>query len=404
MTSLALRTLTADDLPVAWRLLERAFGGAANPADLDVELGLVDPDRFYGTFDAKELVGVAGSFALSMTLPGGPGPVAGVSWVGVAPTHRRQGVASALMRRQLVDVRAAGEPLAALWASEAAIYQRFGYGPAAWSVSLTIPSKAAFSRPVSATGLRLTPPDAAVLGPVFARALPQHRGWNARDANWWAYRLHDPEHRRGGATSILSVLADGADGVEGYALYATNQHWNDSLPGGAAIVHELVAVTPDAAARLWRYLLDLDLLKTVEARLCGPDDPVLHLLAEPRAARPAYKDNLWLRLVDVPAALAGRRYATDVDVVLAVEDTFCPWNAGRWRLSGGPAGATCTPTSDAAELRLTAGDLGAAYLGGSTLVARAGAGHVHELRAGALAAASLAFGWAGPAPFGPMVF
>ena len=111
-----------------------------------------------------------------------------------------------------------------------------------------------------------------------------------------------------------------------------------------------------------------------------------------------------MRLVDVSAALAARRYATPIDVVLEVTDDFCPWNAGRWRLSGGPDGATCTPTSDSAEIALRAGDLGAAYLGGTTLSSRAAAGHVTELRPGALSSASLAFGWPGPSPYCPMVF
>ena len=169
-------------------------------------------------------------------------------------------------------------------------------------------------------------------------------------------------------------------------------------------VRELVATTPQARARLWRFLLDLDLMKEVKAFGVGVDEPLLQLLAEPRSARPTLRDNLWVRLVDVPAALGTRSYATPVDVVLEVTDDFCPWNAGLWRLTAGPDGASCTPTSDAPDLALRAADLGAAYLGGTTLAARAAAGHVRELRPGTLAAASTAFGWPGPAPYCPMVF
>ena len=203
---------------------------------------------------------------------------------------------------------------------------------------------------------------------------------------------------------MLAAIADGPAGAEGYALYAPVQRWTDSIPSGTVQLRELVATTPAVAARLWRFLLDLDLMKELRAFGVAPDDPVLHLLAEPRSAKPTLKDNLWFRLVDVPAALAGRAYAAPVDLVLEVADAFCPWNSGLWRLTGGPDRATCTPTSDAAELSVHATDLGAAYLGGTTLAARAAAGHVHELRPGALAAASTAFGWPGPAPYAPMVF
>ena len=398
------RVLSPDDLIAAWELLGRAFGGSDPVEDRDVEVALVDPSRFFGTYDGDELVAVAGSYALTLTVPGGPRPVAGVTWVGVSPTHRRRGLAGGLMRRQLDELRAAGEPVAALWASEGAIYQRFGYGPAAWDAVLTVPSRSALTRPVDVGSIRVTGPDAAVLRPVFDAVAPAAAGWYARDDRWWTYRLHDPQHRRNGAAPLLAALADGPGGVEGYALYQTAQKWDGAIPDGTVHVRELVATTPEARARLWRYLLDLDLMATVKTVGSGSDEPLLHLLAEPRRARPTLKDNLWVRLVDVPAALADRSYAAPVDLVLEVSDDFCPWNAGLWRLAGGPEGGTCTATSDAPDLAVRAADLGAAYLGGTTLAARAAAGHVRELRPGALAAASTAFGWPGPSPYCPMVF
>jgi predicted acetyltransferase len=401
VTSFETRPLARADLPVAWQLLEHAFGGANHPADHDVELGLVqEPARFYGTYDGERAVTTGGSYALTMTVPGGSRPVAGVTWVGVDPTYRRRGLLRALMRRQLDDLQAGGEAVAALWASEGAIYQRFGYGPAAWDVSLRVPSKAPFGRPVDTGGLRMGAPDAAALAPIYDAVAGRSLGWTARDGAWWAYRLHDPEHRREGAAPLLAVV----DGSEGYALYATKQGWREGRSDGTVAVRELVATNPTSLARLWRYLLDLDLMTQVHLYNAAVDDPLLHLLAEPRAATAGLKDNLWVRLVDVPGALQSRAYAAEVDVVLEVADPFCPWNAGRWRLSGGPAGATCGPTSDAADLVLGVADLGAAYLGGTTLVARAAAGSVTELRPGALGAASTAFGWPGLAPYAPMVF
>ena len=402
--TLATRTLSPDDLDGVWGVLEHAFGGPHSPEDRDPEFALVDPKRFYGTYDGDVPVATGGSFALSMTIPGGVRPVAGVTWIGVLPTYRRRGLLTALKRRLLDDLHDAGEPVAALWASEGAIYHRFGYGPAAWDVALTVPSRAAFTRPVVASDLRLTVADPAVLGPVYERVAARSGGWTVRDEAWWAYRLFDPEGRRSGASPLRCVLADGPDGVDGYALYATVQSWSSGQSVSTVHVREIVAVDAGTRARLWRHLLDLDLMKVVKTHLSPPDEPLLHLLAEPRAAVPALKDNLWVRLVDVAEALASRSYATEVDVVLDVLDDFCPWNAGRVRLSGGPTGATCSPTTDAADLQLQAADLGAAYLGGTTLTARAGAGHVDELRSGALAAASTAFGWPGPAPYAPLVF
>jgi predicted acetyltransferase len=402
--SLETRTLSADDLDDAWEVLEHAFGGDDNPDNRPVEFALAEPKRFYGTYDGDVAVATGGSFDLTMTIPGGARQVAGVTWIGVSPTHRRRGLLTALKRRMLDDLHAAGEAVAALWASEGAIYQRFGYGPAAWNVALSVPSHAAFNRPVTVGDVRLAAPDAAVLAPVYDDVAARSLGWSARDAKWWDYRLYDPAHNRSGASPLRSVLAHGPSGVDGYALYSTKQEWEGGISSSKVILRELVARTAESRARLWRYLLDLDLMKTVQVPMAGVDDPLLHLLAEPRAAQAKLKDNLWVRLVDVPAALSSRAYATDVAVVLEVEDSFCPWNAGRYRLTAGADGATCEPTKDPADLAVRVGDLGAAYLGGTTLVARAAAGHLTELRPGTLAPASLAFGWPGSAPYAPLVF
>jgi predicted acetyltransferase len=402
--SLETRTLSADDLDGVWEVLEHAFGGDDNPDNRPVEFALADPKRFYGTYDGDAAVATGGSFDLTMTIPGGARQVAGVTWIGVSPTHRRRGLLTALKRRMLDDLHAAGEPVAALWASEGAIYQRFGYGPAAWNVALSVPSHAAFNRPVSVGDVRLAAPDAAVLAPVYDEVAARSLGWSARDAKWWDYRLYDPAHNRSGASPLRSVLAHAPSGVAGYALYSTKQDWEGGISSSKVIVREVVARTAESRARLWRYLLDLDLMKTVNVHLAGVDDPLLHLLAEPRAAQAKLKDNLWIRLVDLPAALSSRAYATDVDVVLEVDDTFCPWNAGRYRLTGGADGATCVATTEPPDLAVHVGDLGAAYLGGTTLVARAAAGHLTELRPGTLGPASLAFSWPGAAPYAPLVF
>ncbi len=260
-----------------------------------------------------------------------------------------------------------------------------------------------FNRPVPVGGLELVAPDAAELSPAYDHARVRRSGWYARSQDWWNYRLQDPEHRRRGASELFAVVSRSSYGVDGYALYSTTSDWAGGAHQGKVRVRELVGTSPDVTARLWRYLIDLDLMGTVECHL-ALDDPLLHLLGNPRTANARLADYLWVRLVDVPAALAARSYATPVDLVLEVTDDFCPWNAGRFRLSGGPTGATCTPTDDAADLQVTAGDLGAVYLGGTSLQSRALAGHVVELTEGSLAHASVAFTWSGPAPYCPLVF
>jgi predicted acetyltransferase len=308
------------------------------------------------------------------------------------------------MRTQLADLHEEGRAVAALWASEGAIYARYGYGLAAWALSLTVPRGAVFRQHVAAEGLRLVAPSSPELREAYERVAATTPGWPARDEPWWRMRLHDPDHARAGAGPLQAVVADGPDGVEGYALYATEGTWESGLPAGTVRVREVVAATPGAHARLWRHLLDLDLMSTTSARLCAPDEPLLQLLAEPRAARPSLRDTLWVRLVDIGPALEGRRYAAPVDVVLDVSDDVCAWNAGRWRLTGDRNGAVCAPTSDAADLAVSAVDLGAAFLGGTSLQTRAAAGAVDERTPGALAAASTAFGPLGRAPWCPLVF
>lgn len=391
-----VRPLTAAEVEPALAVLERAFGGAPHPDDVAVEVDVVDPARFYGARLGEDLVGTAGSFELSMTVPGGPAPVAGVTWVGVLPTARRQGVLSALMTRQLTDLHERGEAVAALWATEAGIYGRYGYGTSAWHLALALPRGAAFRSPVAPGGLRLVEPGVDEVRETYARVAAASPGWPQRDAAWWAYRLHDPAHRRDGASPLQCVATD-----DGYALYATALSWDDGVPAGEVRVREVVAGTPAAAARLWRYLLDLDLAKTVRVPLLATDDRLLvDLLAEPRVARASWRDCLHVRLVDVPAALARRRYAADVDVVLAVQDPRCPWNDGSWRLVGGRDGASCSRTEDAPDLEVDVSDLGAAYLGGTPLRSRS----VVERTPGALSRASTAFGPLEGAPTCPMVF
>ncbi len=400
-----VQRMTAGELQEAFTALERTFHGDPAPESRVAETAVVDTDRMLVVRDGSDVVATAGSFALSMTLPGGPAPVAGVTWVGVQADRRRQGLLGAMMRRLLTDLHEAGEPIAALFASEGAIYHRYGFGPAAWSARLRVPRGAALVQPAAAGPVRqLLAPTGADLAPVYDAVHPTRTGTYARDDAWWAHRLVDPQDSRDGAGALRTLLVDGPAGPEAYALFAVKPVWEHDAAAGTVLVREAVATTPHAYSQLWRALLDVDLTTAVELRTGSVDEPLLQLLAEPRSARATLRDSLWTRLVDVGSALTQRSYAADVDVVLEVTDATCPWNAGRWRLSAAAAGAACTRTQDAGDLSLDVRDLGAVLLGGTSLASRAAAGTVTARSDAALARATTAFGWPGRAPWCPHVF
>jgi predicted acetyltransferase len=332
-----------------------------------------------------------------MTVPGGVVPCAHVTSVGVALTHRRGGILGALMRRQLRETRDAGrEPIAALWASEGRIYPRYGYGLAAPRLILAADTAEA-GLPAPAGGrLRLAEPTALLpeLTAVYERVLADRPGWSGRDDRWWAHVITDLPSRRDGASELRAVVHEGADGVvDGYALWRVKSDWHDGSPAGEVWVQEVVAADPEAYRALWRLLLSVDLTRTARYWYATPDEPLLHLVAEPRRLGTRFTDSLWVRVLDVPAALRARRYAAPVDVVLEVSDPLLPENTGRWRVTGDATGAACEPTTDPVDLALDVGDLGAAYLGGVSLASLAAAGRVREARPGTLLPADTALRW-----------
>lgn len=408
--ALETRVLTADEWDVWFDHLELAFGGVPeSPEERALYKSLTEVERSLGVWDGgpdsktdATCVGSAGAFSFRLSVPGGAlVPAAGVTMVGVSPTHRRQGVLTSLMRRQLDDIRAGGEPLAVLTASDPAIYGRFGYGTATYSVSVDIDTtRVRLAVPPGTDDVRLRLVDPLKALPdcerVYGALVAGRPGMPARQPGWELRGLVDPPGRRDGASALKCVVAEGADGeVVGYARYHVKPDWEQTGSDGKVQVRDLDALDPAAYAALWRYLFDIDLAWRVRAYGRPVDDPVLHLVSDVRRTQVRPRDALHVRLVDLPAALAARTYGTAVDVVLEVEDAFCPWNAGRWRLAAGTNGtdgaAVCTRTEDPADLELSVRELGAAYLGGVTLTSLAAAGRVRELRAGALAEASRAF-------------
>ena len=417
----AIRPITGDEYAAFRRVHEHSFNSGPAPAarwprmlrqfEADRSLGAFDP----GLPDGLGLVGTAGVYSFPMAVPGAVLPVAGVTMVAVLPTHRRRGILRSLMHRQLADIAARGqEPVAALWAAETPLYGRYGYGRASTHAFFRFRRGEGVLAPSApadpALTLRLAEPAEGVadLAKVYAGVGARQPGFFERDDDWWQRVIADPEEDRHGASPLRCLLAADADGVRGYALYRTVARWEEGtgLPDSALAVWELVSADPAAGAALWRDLLSRDLVTEVTADLRPTDDPLLYQLLDARRARLRVSDNLWVRIIDLPAALTRRAYAAPVDVVLEVTDELLPANAGRWRLrvdGGSDGGATCARTDDPADIALDVRELGAAYLGGTRLGALAAAGLVTQARPGALGSLSAAMTW-DPAPWCPRIF
>lgn len=388
----ALRS--ADEMREAFGPLAQVFSFEIEDEWLERDRRIHPAERMLVVEDGARTVGCAGAFPLELTVPGGElVPAAGVTWVAVLPTHRRRGALRALVERQLADARTRGEPLAILWASEGSIYGRFGYGLATVSCDIDVDrDRAAFTVPVVGQGrLRLLELEQATaeIPPVYERARAGVAGMLARSAEWWeAKALVNPDYSGGRAGSPLrsAVLElDGRD--EAYAIYRLHTEWNEGSPAGRLHVVEAIATSGEALREVWSYLFGIDLVARIHARRLPPDHPLFVATAEPARLRLRMGDGLWLRLVDLEAALAARRVSAGDPVVVEVADADCPWNAGVWRL--GPDGAERTDAKP--ELRLGIAELGSVYLGGFTFAALAWSGRVEALVPGALECADRLF-------------
>ena len=348
-------------------------------------------ERMHAALDGDAIVGGAGAFPFELTIPGGTLGCAGVTVVGVLPTHRRRGILTRLMREQLEDVRRRGEPLAALWASEEGIYRRFGYGMAALGGEMALPKghhALRTPRDESVTTRLVSLEDALELvPPIYDRVRGRTPGMYARSRTWWETRqLTDPPDRRedGAAKNVVIAERDGVPAA--YALYRVVSKFE--APGNVGHVRVQEAMGDDGAeVELWRFLLGIDWISTYRADHLPVDHPLLHTLVNPRRALLRLYDTLFVRLADVGAALAARSYAGDDALVLEVADEFLPENAGRWRVGEG-AGER---TDDAADLALDVNEVASLYLGGFGASELVRAGVVRELTDGAAARADALF-------------
>jgi predicted acetyltransferase len=399
--SLAYRTPEEDELRAVLFAVYSAFGEELKDEDFERDRRVMPLDRVLAAWEGDAPVGVTASWPFELTVPGGAVPAAGVTWVGVLPSHRRQGVLTELMRRQLADVHARGEPVAILWASEAPIYGRFGYGVAAPELAIDGERSAFRLRggPSAPGRVRLLTAEQAaeLLPPLYERHRRDRPGLVSRSEAWWReFVLADPEHWRDGAGPKSFALLELDGEPAGYALYRVKSNWDEGTPKGELRVVDAFATSPDATAELWRFLFGVDLVARVKHYRA---DPALLLMVEDlRRLHPTLYDGLWLRLVDVEAALRGRSFRDGAPVVLEVEDALLEHNRGRWLVGAEPGRTDAEP-----EVALDAADLASAYLGAFSFEQLAAAGRARELRDGGLARASALFATPLP-PFCPEGF
>lgn len=395
-----IRTITEDER-VDWiQAAETAFSSTAKDDEIEASLPTIEVDRSFAAVDGSRIVGTSASITFRMMVPGGARiPTAGVTMVGVQPTHRRRGINTKMMTAILEQAADRGEPLAALFASEGAIYGRFGYALAALLGEFQAESaRMAFVRGYERGGrVELFSKDDAMplIDRVYDAALRPggvERNEALRDHMFatvgedkdraWMYALH----------------FDDAGEADAYAVYWVKHDWPRSVPSGTINLKECVASTPSGYADIWRFLFDVDLVSTVEAWNRPADEPLRHLVREPRRLRFSLMDGLWLRVVDVVAALEARRYAADGRVVFGIDDALRPDTSGTYELIAEEGVGRCSPTDAAAELAGTINVLGATYLGATSFRQLWWSGQVDERSAGALDRADAMFS-STPAPW-----
>lgn len=396
---ITVRGITEDEFPSWARVDATAFLGVQTDQQMADARLTFEVNRALGAFEGAAQVGTAGAYSLGLTLPGGGVlPVAGVTAVGVLPTHRRRGVLRQMMATQLDDVAGRGEAVAILGASESSIYGRFGYGVAsfgqAWSLAT---ERARWLHPPTVTpALRLVTADEAgrLLPERYDRYRPGRPGRVSWSPGGWQRYLLDRDPGDSGSGARFFVVGD-----DGFAIYRIRDHWEQSLPASELRVELLEAADPETEAAMWQFLFAIDLVATVVAENRPVDETLRWRLLEPRRLRVTEQfDELYVRVLDVAVALEARRYDIADRLVLEVRDGFRPQTEGCYLLEGGPDGAACRRVDQAPDLVLGVAELGSLYLGGVRASELARASRIVERTPGALRRADALFA-AAPAPW-----
>jgi predicted acetyltransferase len=391
-----LRPITVDELPAFTACFTATFGDDDDPSIADRLRSTIVPLRAWAAFDGRAMVATAAAYSLTMGVPGGTMAMAGFAFATVRATHRRRGLLRRLIAAHVDDATARGEPVSGLWASEGTIYGRFGWGIAAYGDELTLDSRRGAIASVGAADPIDWVDEAGRgrLAAIYARAM--RPGMLVRDEAWWQSRVF-AEHAwvRDGASRLRQVIARRGGEDVGYVLYRQRPAQLSGLPSGTLEIVELVALDAQAEASLWQFLAGVDLFPTVRWENAPTDCALPWLASEPRRVQRRPFDTLWLRLNDVAAALAGRRYAADG--ALCFESDGATW---RLAVSGGEA--TCARSDAAPELRFANTALASAFLGGVSVATLARAGRVTGAP-DAIARAARLFSWP-VAPWCPELF
>lgn len=406
--TISYRPITDDEVTEFFQAQSRGFSRDLNLANVERAARIRNLARSTAAFDGERIVGTAGIWEFEMTVPGASLPCAGVTWVSVSPTHRRRGILTAMMRRQLDEIREHGEAIAALWASEAPIYGRFGYGLAAEDTEIRIErTRTALRHVVQWAGSCrfVTRDEALACWPaVYEEARRVTPGMISRSQAWWEVR-HFPlvEQPVPGMSGSFRVQYEEQGQVRGYVRYRVKEGYELSSSSAELLVVELVAATDAAYSALWSFVFGVDLIQSIRCDFARVDEPLLHMLEDPRRLIRRTADTIFIRIIDVERALSSRRYAMESELTFALTDAFCPWNDGTYRLVGGPNGAECRRAKgETPDLELDAETLGAVYLGGMRFQALARAGRVRGSEE-ALRRADLMFAW-DPMPWIPEIF
>jgi predicted acetyltransferase len=393
--SVDVRTVTAEEFPGWVAALKAGFLLQHDEGEAEHRLVGVDLDRVWGAFDGERIVGTLRSWACELTVPGGAFVnTAALTNVTVSPTHRRRGL---LTRMLEPDLRAAAEREEAagiLIAAEYPIYGRFGYGPAVDRLSLAVDARAArFLEPSSGSVELADLATLAELGPeLYERSRREQPGAITRTPRWWEtwcevapYPGDDP------FKGFVAIGRDEQGTPDGYVRYRADNSWSEFRPDVTLTIEELLALTPAAYQRLWRFCCEFDWVGTVKADDRSVDELLPWLVADGRVVvESLHADFVWVRPFDVPALLSARTYLAEGRVVLDVVDAL-GLATGRFVLEGGPDGATCKPTDESAHLTVPVDTLGAASLGSRSLRQLDAAGRLDVHDASALAVADSMF-------------
>ncbi|MBJ7323711.1 MAG: GNAT family N-acetyltransferase, partial [Rhodococcus sp.] len=384
---------TDDDWDAVALLDAHAFGEHQNAEDLAETQILTQSEHFYLAWDGTTPVGVAMHFPMSVTVPGGAQlDASGVSWVSVAPTHRRRGILRSIFTRQHRALSDAGAPLSLLTASEATIYGRFGYGPVTEEVSISLDRRFARFRPEvpPATDVRLieTAEAPALLPDIYHRWQRQTAGAQPKPPIRWERFFADRENRRGGLTALFFIVHP-----DGYVAYRRGRNPN------RVVVQEFIAVTDEAYSALWQILVGVDLADTIEVQQ-SRDEALPFLLTDYRLPKvTAHHDTLWARIMHVEAALEARTYALDTSLIIAVRDPFLD-AGGTYSLTVTDGRATCTRVESEPDIELDIDVLASIYFGTHRARLFAAANRLTARNEESLHALDLTFGTDRPAVMG----